>query len=332
MWRRASSVEEKIPLKERVECMTRATNSFQTAKSKSTKSTAAAAAAGVFLGGLQNGLAQVRQPSLEELNRVKTQVDEQLDIATLQSKLLGAIMASNLVADIDSTKMDALETSLVPVSDMYNEYAGPLALYDVCLLILRTCHENDTNSIIKLWKSIFCDYTIPCRASTVSAQTFLTDLKRGSMLEEEDVVLDANAGGAHSNLPLYEDGDWIPKLKNRVISLGKDLYGQGADYTFPLDLIVKTLEGEGCAACSLYVPSYLPVHRCHYCHDSHGSFVRHLFLPSHTRATSSLQFVHTTRQHSNFLADASSHRSWHPISCHLGSLRFIDSSGISFGT
>jgi len=243
MWRRASSVEEKIPLKERVECMTRATNSFQTAQSKATKSTAAAAAAGVFLGGLQNGLAQVRQPSLEELNRVKTQVDEQLDIATLQSKLLDAIMASNLVADVDSTKMDALEASLVPVSDMYNEYAGPLALYDICLLILRTCHENDTNSIIKLWKSILCDYIIPCRASTVSAQTFLTDLKRGSMLEEEDVVLDANAGGAHTNLLLYEDGDWIPKLKNRVISLGKDLYGQGADYTFPLQLIVKTLEG-----------------------------------------------------------------------------------------
>jgi hypothetical protein len=32
-------------------------------------------------------------------------------------------------------------------------------------------------------------------------------------------------------------------LRNRVTSLGKELFGKGADYTFPMDLIVRELEG-----------------------------------------------------------------------------------------
>ena len=242
MWKRATTVEEKVPLSERIDCLTRASNAYQSAQTKVTSSSSA----GSLIGGIfQTGTPQVRQPSVEEINRLKTQADEQLDIASLQSRLLDSILASDsLVNDVDAPKLDALKTSLVPVSDMYNEYAGPLALYDICLLILRTCHENDTDNIVKLWKSILCDYIIPCRVRDPSAQSFLAELKRGSMLEEEDIVLDGSAGPAYASLPLFEDGGWIPKLKDRVLGLGKDLYGQGADYTFPLELIVRTLEGK----------------------------------------------------------------------------------------
>jgi len=242
MWKRATTVEEKVPLSERIDCLTRASNAYQCAQTKVTTTSSA----GSLIGGIvQTGTPHVRQPPVEEINRLKTQADEQLDIASLQSRLLASILASDsLVSEVDASKLDALKTSLVPVSDMYNEYAGPLALYDICLLILRTCHENDTDNIVKLWKSILCDYIIPCRVGDPSAQTFLAELKRGSMLEEEDIVLDGSAGSSFANLPLFEDGGWIPKLKDRVLELGKDLYGQGADYTFPLDLIVRTLEGK----------------------------------------------------------------------------------------
>ncbi len=46
-----------------------------------------------------------------------------------------------------------------------------------------------------------------------------------------------------NNLQSFDDGEWIPRLRNRVSTLGKELYGKGADYTVPLDLIVQALEG-----------------------------------------------------------------------------------------
>jgi nuclear pore complex protein Nup155 len=46
-----------------------------------------------------------------------------------------------------------------------------------------------------------------------------------------------------NELLTYDTGEWIPRLRNRVTELGKELYGKGADYTFPIDLIVRELEG-----------------------------------------------------------------------------------------
>merc|ERR1712060_483551 len=39
------------------------------------------------------------------------------------------------------------------------------------------------------------------------------------------------------------DGAWIGGLRNRVATIGKELVGNGANYTFPVDLIVRSLEG-----------------------------------------------------------------------------------------
>ena len=42
---------------------------------------------------------------------------------------------------------------------------------------------------------------------------------------------------------MFENGEWITNLKYRVTSLGKELLGKAADYTFPLDFIAECLEG-----------------------------------------------------------------------------------------
>ena len=246
---RASNSDEKISLDERIECLTRASNSYAAARERS--ATIGSSGSGSLLRfpsrSMQSTSTQMvprrQQPSLDDINRMATQVSEQLDVAMLQQRILYEIKSTNLGREVDPAKLDVLETSLVPVSDLYNEYAGPLALYDMCLLILQSCRQNDSSSIIKLWKSIVCDFVIPCRTRDPAARAFLSELKRGSMLEEEDIILDSDGGASGSGLPLFEDGDWIPKLSNRVVALGRELYGHGADYTFPLDLIVRTIEG-----------------------------------------------------------------------------------------
>jgi hypothetical protein len=51
------------------------------------------------------------------------------------------------------------------------------------------------------------------------------------------------SGDHGNNLQSFDNGEWIPRLRNRVATLGAELYGKGADYTLPIDLIVYALEG-----------------------------------------------------------------------------------------
>lgn len=50
--------------------------------------------------------------------------------------------------------------------------------------------------------------------------------------------------GGTSNLPFFENGDWVVPLSDRIISLGKEVYGNGADYVFPVEFLASKLEGE----------------------------------------------------------------------------------------
>lgn len=43
---------------------------------------------------------------------------------------------------------------------------------------------------------------------------------------------------------LFESGRWMKKLEGRVVSLGKEVFGTGADYIFPVNFIASCLEGE----------------------------------------------------------------------------------------
>lgn len=176
--------------------------------------------------------------TVETLRLHNAQIQEQLDVATIQKRVLTTISQSQDTG-LEQAKIDALKFTLVNISDLYNDYACPLNLFDVCLLILETCRRNDSDTINMLWKSIICE-VLPCETNSASVVDFLTRLKQGSLLEDEAIV---HGNGAINNLQIFETGEWIPRLRNRVTALGKDLFGKGADYTFPLDLIVKELEG-----------------------------------------------------------------------------------------
>lgn len=160
-------------------------------------------------------------------------------MAIIQKRVLTAVTQSQ-DNNLDPAKMDALAFTLLQVSDLYNEYACPLNLFDICLLLLATCKHNVAQPIVTLWKSVICEEILPCRTGSASVVAFLMELKQGSMLEEEKIALGEGGNDAMKN---FDSGEWMPRLKNRVATLGKELFGHGADYTFPLDLIVKELEG-----------------------------------------------------------------------------------------
>lgn len=184
---------------------------------------------------------QEPQLSVDDLKTRITQIKEQLDVATLQRRVLTTVEQSENL-NLESANKEALSFTLVNVSDIYNDYASPLNLFDVCLLILETCQHNQPDTINTLWKSILCEELLPCETNSESVLDFLRSLKAGSVLENETIAYgDGNNGG---NLQQFENGEWIPRLRNRITELGKEIYGKGADYTFPVDLILNELEGK----------------------------------------------------------------------------------------
>jgi len=239
MFKEATAENKKVPLDQRIECLTRAANSFSSALEVNGHSVNMSR---LFGGGPQAGVSQALeqdpQVSVESLNNQIGQIQELLDVSTIQKRVLTTISQSQEV-NLDEAAMDDLAFTLLNVSILYNEYACKFNLFDVCLLILETCRTKEVSSITCLWKSIICEEVLPCSTNSEAVVEFLTALKQGSMLEEETIVF----GSSGNNIQLFEAGEWIPRLRNRVTLLGKELFGKGADYTFPLDLLVNELEG-----------------------------------------------------------------------------------------
>jgi len=238
MLKKAVDPTEKVPLAQRIECLTRAANSYSSALQRNLPSSNMMR----MIGGYdqrQDRALQERQVSIETLKGNIKAIEEKLDIAKIQQRVLTTVDQSQNV-DLDSDKVDALRFRLVSVSDLYNDYTCPLNLFDVCLLILNTCHYNDRDNIETLWKSVICEEILPCQTTSALAISFLTQLKQGSTLEEETVMQSGDYG---NDLQSFDNGEWMTRLRSRVATLGKELYGKGADYTVPLDLIVQALEG-----------------------------------------------------------------------------------------
>lgn len=240
MFKEAMDESTKLALDQRIEYLTRAANSFSLALNVNpSDGVNMSRLLGRVQGATDQEIQQDPQVSVETLKKRIRDIQDQLDVATIQKRILTTISHSQDV-NLPDSEMDALKFTLLDVTKMYNDYACALNLFDVCLLLLGTCHERSTSSITCLWKSIICEEVLPCSTSSEAVVEFLTVLKQGSMLEDEEIVFGSGAG----NVQQFENGEWIPRLRNRVTSLGKELFGKGADYTYPLDLIVRELEGK----------------------------------------------------------------------------------------
>ena len=178
--------------------------------------------------------------NLREMKTFATLVEESVDVAQLQKGVLNSISSTCIAGQLTTDKLTKLKTTLVTVSDLYNEYAAPLNLFDSCLFIRHACRENDVYTLT-LWRSVICEEVLPCATRSQVAFSFLQQLSEESLVKEEIIILtdDRQSSG---NLPLFEHGLWVDKLKLRVISLGKELFGKGANYVCPVHFLAARLE------------------------------------------------------------------------------------------
>mmetsp|Transcript_9535 Transcript_9535/g.13832 ORF Transcript_9535/g.13832 Transcript_9535/m.13832 type:complete len:1914 (-) Transcript_9535:86-5827(-) len=247
MWNQGND-EEKVPLDDRVQCFTRAIGSYSTALSDYNRNNVLLRShRGSNNSQSTDSLSQRygMSPSKDELNKVISQITEQIDVAKIQTRVLSAILSSQNAGNVNPEKMDELRNSLVNVSALYNDFTAPLGLYDLCLAILQTCQYNETATITKLWRSILCEELLPCRTNSNEVSACLKNLQRGSMLEEESVIVSSNAVTKENgdSLLSFDDGEWIAAIKTRIITLGKEFHGKGSDFVFPLHFIAECTEG-----------------------------------------------------------------------------------------
>lgn len=168
-------------------------------------------------------------------------VERMLSIATLQNRLLDNIQLSKKNDLLAPDLFSRLNFSMLTVSELFNDVAAFLGMYEDCLLILHACGHDDVQTIEVLWKNIICEEFLPCATRDerifVFLQKFVNDIGRG-----DEIVLLEEHQTAQSN-KLLEDGEWIRNLSQRIVTLGKRLTGTGASFIFPVSFIMSNLEG-----------------------------------------------------------------------------------------
>ena len=165
-------------------------------------------------------------------------VEETLRVARIQNRILHQLdnLGSNSPPEITNDMRERLQTSLVPVTDLYNDYACTLELYEYCLRILHVCRKEDTEAIKVLWMHIISKELLPCTTRTETAYNFLKSFVF-EIGRQDEVRM-----GIDGNLAVFENGDWINRLEGKLVALGGELYGTGADYVFPVDFLLFHLE------------------------------------------------------------------------------------------
>jgi nuclear pore complex protein Nup155 len=228
---RAISKEVQLSIEERIECLTRASNSVQGARQ------------------------DTDIPSYDELTRFQTKVDDFLAAARIQHRILQAIESSTDIAGENMReKLVELKGSLLNISSLY-DIASSVPLTDLCLVIYHKCQHQDAQAISMLWTNLFGEKLLPMAASSSNALSFLrklaSDVRREQAVEELD-----GSGLSRNGYQVFEKGEWISDLSNKITIMGQELYGTGADYTFPVDFLLEFLELVRKACPDLHHPSW----------------------------------------------------------------------------
>jgi nuclear pore complex protein Nup155 len=240
-WKRARQTSEEVYIDNRITWLVRANDCFLMALEESTPS---GHTHGVGWQQWESpGTTLVVHASQAELKQTQTQVAESLAVAKLQSRILNTVNSSQFSLTEEDRKK--LELSLVEVSDLYNLYALPMNMNENCLFVLHTCRHNNEDYIGSHWRGIVCEEILPCSTRSEQVYNFLRNLIAEVGSEQNFfITLLSETATADDSQPLFESGVWMKKLESRVVSLGKELYGTGADYVFPTYFIVSLLEGE----------------------------------------------------------------------------------------
>jgi len=219
---RANDLQAKLSLEERINWLSRAVNSFVNAREK-------------------RNFGMFETAENENIAKKAEEATNSLRIAKIQNRILASIDSTKSV-EITPELYERLSKQLIPVSELFNEVAAKLSMFDECLLILHACQHDEVQTIETLWKNIVCEQFLPCATRDATTYRFLESFVADVKLCDQIKFIQPNGQGGP--LPLFEMAEWKDSVAQRVVFLGKELYGTGADYVFPVSFLLSTLEGK----------------------------------------------------------------------------------------
>ena len=86
-----------------------------------------------------------------------TELEEQTDVANIQMEIWQAIVnASDVPDDIKASKVADLENGgLRDISELWSEFAFPLSLLEMMLVILKVSDHRDVELVAEIWETLF---------------------------------------------------------------------------------------------------------------------------------------------------------------------------------
>ncbi|KOS20452.1 putative nucleoporin [Escovopsis weberi] len=93
--------------------------------------------------------------SRQQQQRVSHEVGECLEIANIQDDLLGRLMLDDrLEPERKADVCQALDSKILALSELFNEYADQAGYYDICLLIYHTANYRNPTTIAGTWENL----------------------------------------------------------------------------------------------------------------------------------------------------------------------------------
>ncbi|KAF0701292.1 Aste57867_8221 [Aphanomyces stellatus] len=153
-------------------------------------------------------------------------IQDALDVFEMQTRIFDVLRHQKLAPDV----LDTLNYSILNMSTLFNDYAIPYGLHTECLRILHACRTNEPQLIARLWKQLIFGFVPAAATPSSPAATWLANQQRAL----GQPPLDGHGA--------FEDGAWIQPLRTYVTQMGTTLLHSGADFVFPLQDLVMTLE------------------------------------------------------------------------------------------
>ena len=220
-YERATAKDSELSIEQRIESLTRASNSLKSASRDANWQT----------GDVSN----------EDAGRLERTVEDALTVAKIQHRIMQAITSLPDLPSEITEKMTELSTTLLDVTWLYT-FAASIPLTDICLVIFHRCRQQDTQTIHMLWITLFSEQLLPMSTQKEEVFQVLRELASDVRFGEDKVEKVTESGTSRYGYPRFEDGGWIPDFENKIKSLGNELYGTGADYTFPVEFLITYLE------------------------------------------------------------------------------------------
>lgn len=105
-----------------------------------------------------NGFCNGECPLSQKQNMVQLAdlIQEIFDVAAVQDDLLSLIITDNRIeANVRDGLVEQLDGKILPVSDLFNDFAAPLGYFEVCLVIFKVSDFRNQEEIMAKWAELF---------------------------------------------------------------------------------------------------------------------------------------------------------------------------------